>query len=308
MSQQPSRRGAHRALLPWFLGRAVLLAGLSAGLWLLGQTSASADEVIAPTRVEQTLSSVTRESAPSGEPPAAVSTAVVPVVAGAASPLPHVVEPVASATPVIEDVPVSGAGHAAPVEPVEESVRDMSAPVRRAAASVLAAGEPVVGAGVPAVQDAAPVVGVLDSVLPPVVDALSTLLEVDALALESAAGPGAERLDAVQDALSPVAERTAASTAGPLRAVASAERDAISAAAPTGAAANMASLPQPLQLPRTPAGAPSGKGCTGASSSDQSPADLSAAVLAATGAAQLAAGDVSDAVGNVAFDPSFSPD
>ena len=298
-----------RAPLDRFARRALVLAALGTGLWLGGQATASAEELSRPPTAVATQSSAIH-AIPAARvellPPATspVDHAPVPTassVARDAEPAPATVAPVAplpvmpvvsAATPAVHSAVAPVIDLADPVVEAAEPVLEQAAPVRDVAAPVVAA----VGQAVPPVADAAATLArALDPVLARVADVLDPLLGNSLIASHERPDTDFQGLDgAVQG-----------STAGPVsagRVLAPAGVD-VSTPGPGGAAG----APGPVRPPGTSGPAQAGGG-TGASWFDQSPADVSTAVLAPITAAVAATGDARDAAANVAADPSFSPD
>ena len=315
---QQSAGEPRRAPLSWFARRAVILAALGTGLWLAGQATATAQELSPPaTAVGTTSSDVGEVAAPSVELVASATSAVAPAadrtaapVAPAAEPAPAAVAPLAP-VPVAPDVPAAAPAVHSALLPITdladrivqtaEPVVEVATPLRDVAAPVVAA----VGQAVPPVADAAvTLAGAADPLLTPVGGALDPVAGV----LDPVLGPGLigtqERPGTDFHVLNEVFQSSAAGPTGAGRVLAPAGDNDVITPGPGGAGGG----PGPVR-PLTPAtGAPARAGGTGTHSFDQSPADLSAAVLAAFTAALAATGDACGAVGNIASDPSFSPD
>ena len=333
---QQSAGEPRRAPLFRFTRRAVVLAALGTGLWLAGQATATAEELSpAATAVGTPFSAVDAVAAPSVEPVAPATSAVDPAadptaapVAPAAAPAPAAVTP-AAALPVAPVLSAAApAGHSAvvpvtaladPIVPAAEPVLEMAAPLRDVAAPVVAAVEQAA----PPVADAAVTLAdAPDTLLNPVAGALGPI--ADALGpVAGALAPVAGALGPVADALVPLlgpslieTQKRPGTDSHGLNELASAARPAGAARvlAPTGdqvitpGAGGAAGVPGPVRPHAQGTGGPARAAGTGVSSFDQWPADLSAAVLAMITAALAATVDARDAAGNIASDPSFSPD
>ena len=303
---------SRRASLSWFAGRAAVLAALGTGLWLAGQATASAQELSPPPTAAETVSSTFEAvAAPSVELLAPATSAVDPApdrtasssVARAAEPAPAVVASVApvpvvpvvsAAAPAMHSAVVPATHLAGPIAEAAEPVLEVAAPIQDVAAPVMAAVEQAI----PSVAHAAvTLAGALAAVLAPVANALDPLLSIGLI------GPQ-ERPDTDSRGLNEVVHGPAAGPAGASRVLTPAGDDVDPAAGAGGGAGEPG--PVPPYIPVT--GGPARAVATGADSFDQSPADLSAAVLATITAGLAATGDARDAAGNIAFDPSFSPD
>jgi hypothetical protein len=299
------------ARLSRIASRALVLAAVGTGLWLAGQTTASAQELAPPpTAVGRTSSDVGEVAAPGGllVAPATLSvvraggqtgSGVVPAVAPdppAAAPVALVAgaAAVSAAAPTVHSAVVPVADLANPIVQAAKPLLEVAAPLRTVAAPVVAA----VGQAVSPVADAGvPLADALDLLVATVADARGPLLGTALI------GDG-ERPDAVSHGSYDVAQSSAAGPAGAARVIAPTGDDVD----PTADSDGAAGVPGPMR-PSTPAtGGPAPAAYTGSHSSDQSPADLSAALLAAFTATLVAAGDARAAAGNIAFDPSFSPD
>jgi hypothetical protein len=254
--------------------RALLLTGLGAGLWLLGQGSASADEAVAPALVPD------------------VSSVVADVV-------PPVVEDVGAVpTPAPPPTPAP-AGQSGPAAEVAAPA-DAGALLRQVTAAAVDYSVETVSGVAPDV----PVTGAPD--LTPVPDTLSRLPQepVPSIPAESADGAevvGSSRTAAVRGAV-PAAPEDGSSARPPALA------DQPGAGVPAPDRAGPAGAPTSPRLPALPADTPSTASCGSASPSDQGAADLPVAVPDGSAPAGVPPGDDDHAVGTLAFDPSFSPD
>jgi hypothetical protein len=266
-----------RARLPRSAGRALLLTGVGAGLWLLGShgATASADE-LAPA-------------------PAPVASGLLAPVADALPPVvDHLVTPVAErvlarvvadvAEEVVEDV--EEVAVPAVEEVVVQEVEDIVAPVVE-----------------PVVEDV--VVPVVAPVVEPVVQDV-----VDPVTVSVVVPIGAAAALGVADQLTQIAAPIDAPPPSP------ATRGVPPVVLSAGSQVGPAALPATTPLPTAPAGpagvpgaAPAPSAPSGSWSADQTPADLSPAAQAMAGAAlRPAAGARFGATGGGTFDPSFSPD
>jgi hypothetical protein len=262
---------SRRARLPRCAGRALLLTGVGAGLWLLGSygSTASAEES-APAPVPM-VSLASGLLAPVGDAlPPVVDHAVAPI--GERLVVPVVVVPVVTSvvtavvTPVVEDVVVPIV-HPVIEDVVEPIVADVVAPV----------GTPVLD----------PVVGALDPAGTPVGEVAVVTEHLP----QGAALVDAPQASPATRGAAPVA-LSADSQIGPATLPATAP-------VPTPPAG-------PTGLPGT---APAPSTSSGSSSGEQTPADLSSVPRTVPGAALVAAtGAGSDAAGTTSFDPTFSPD
>jgi hypothetical protein len=280
MTEQGSTPSRH-ARATQNAGRALLLAGLGTGLWLLGSSGSAAEahelppipvvEGVLATVDQQVVDPVVHRVV---EP--TVSAVVLPVVTDVAVP---VVEQVA--VPVVENV----------VAPVVETVVDPV--VQDVVTPVVEDVVPVEVVEVPVTE--APEPAMLEPVAPTLVDipapAATTPVVVSALAEQAhlpTAATAAERSRAVL----PVPSGVTA--------------EQVSLAAPTTPA------PVPV-LPGGPAGVsgtvPASSTSSGSGSADQTPADLaSAAPSVALADPRTTRGSDPALLGTGPFDPSFSPD
>ena len=307
---QPCARHARRALLPRCARRGVVLAALGTGLWLGGQASASAEELSPAPMAGGTSSSAVQTVAaanvellpPATSPADPTPDATASAVARAAEPASAVEAPVAS-EPMVSVVPA-----AAP------AVHSVVLPVIDVADPIVEAAEPVLEATAPVQVVAAPVVAAVERAVPPVGDAASTL----AGALDPVLASVADLLDpSMANALiatheqpdvdahgrDEVVQGSAARPAGAARARAPAADDVM-----TPVPGRAAVVPGPVRPHIPGTRGPAGAGGAGTSSFDQSPADVPAAVLTTITAALAATGEARDAAGDVASDPSFTPD
>ena len=188
---------------------------------------------------------------------------------------------------------------AAPVLPAAPVVHAVTVPIAELADPVVHSAEPVLDAVAPlrdvAAEVAEPLAGALDPPLGPAVDVIAPVLAADPI-----------RSQQPQDAGHRLSEGVHGGAGDPARA---AHRVApalvvVHPAADPGWVGGTVPVPPP-----TPAtGGPAPAWCTGAQSSDQTPADLWAAVESTITAALVAAGDAREAAGDPVSDPSFSPD
>ncbi len=302
---------AGRAPLLRFACRAVVLAALGTGLWLAGLTTATAEELTPPSTAAGTASSAVDAvatprvgllgPASSASTPARSKTgsnvvsAVAPGPAAVAPVVPVPVVPVVSAAaPAVHSAVVSVADLAVPMVQAAEPVLEPAATLRDVAAPVLA----TLGQSLPPVADAAvTLAGALDPLLAPVAGALDPLLKTDLIGTQ-------ERPDTDLHGPNEVVQGSAAGPSCSGHVMAPAGDDVIIVAGMGGAGGG----PAPVRPPSPGTGGPVRAACTGAHSFDQSPADLPAAVLATITAALAATADARHAAGNIASDPSFSPD
>ena len=301
---------ARRAPLFRFARRTVVLAALGTGLWLGGQATASAEEIVPPSTPGATSSSAVGEVAAPGVEllgPATSAAAfatgpTAPPVTSAAEQAPAAVAPVApvpvapvvsAAAPVAHSVAVPVTDLADPIVQAAEPVLEVPASLGEVAAPVVAAVEQAV---FPVADAVVPLAGALDPLRAPAADALSPVLVTG---LNGAEQP----TDADFHRLTRAVHGPAAGTAGAGRVMAPAGDDVITPG--PGAAGG---VPVPVRPPTPASGGSARAACTGAGSFDHSPADLSAAVLATITAALAATGDSRDAARSVTSDPSFSPD
>jgi hypothetical protein len=290
-----SVENAHRAPLARFAYRAAVLATLGIGLWLAGQATAFAEEsMIPPTAVGAPFAAVDAVASPGVEVLATAASALAPP-GESADPL---------GTPAAAGGPVAAAPVAVTAATVV-SVADLAVPLPQAAEPVIAMTAPlsdVVRPVVAAIGQAVPPVVVdlspleaLDAALPPVADALHALLG-------ACLADAQQRPDTDFGGLGEVVEGSAAGPTGASRVMVRADKDDDLSTGTGGAAGG----PVP---PVAPASGGPAQACYGGTHTfDQSTADLPAAVRATSMAALVAAGEARDAAGNIAFDPSFSPD
>ena len=285
--EQQSAGASRRALR--CARRSLVLAAVGAGLWLAGEATASAQELTPPlATLGATSSDVTDAAAPREEPPAPATsttdlgeTLAGPTGATAAAAAPAAVAPVVpEAAPVVHSGTVPVADLADPVVRSAEVVLEAAAPLRDVAAEL-----------------AGPLAGAPDRLLGPAGVVVDPVLGVGPIGSQ-------ESLDAGLHSLPGGVHGGAEDTAGAAHGIAPADA-VVRPGAGQGRAAG-GSVPVGPPTPAT--GAPSPARCTGAPSSDQSPADVPAAGGAVITAALAAAGDARDAARNRASEPSFSPD
>ena len=294
-----------RAPLSRFAARAVVLAVLGTALWFVGQAAATAEELMPPSTAAGVASSVVDAVATPGVGLLAPATSAVDraeaPVAPAVGPAPAVVAPVA-AVPVVPLVSAVAPGvHSAvvpatdladPIVQTAEPVLQVAAPLRDVAAPVVA----TVEQALETLTEVMPLAGALSPQLTPVAGVLDSLLGTALTGTQ-------DRPDADFLGLNEVAHGLAAGPAGAGRGLAPASED-VSTPGPGGAGG----VPGPVQPPTPVTRGSTRSAGTGTHSFDQSPAYLPANVLATITAALAATGDARDAAGNIAADPSFSPD
>jgi hypothetical protein len=288
---QQCAAGIRRVPLSRFALRAVVLAALGTGLWLGSQATASAEEISPPPTAGATSSSAVGQLVAPGvglvrpvvSAVASATPSPAPFVAPAAGPAESAVTPILmAAEPVLEVARPLGEVAA----PVVAAVQDVAAPV-------VAAGEPVVA---PVANAVVPAPGALDSLPARAIDA-------------PALGPGT----GVDQAQEPTDTGSYRPTR-PVHGSATGTTGAGSAMSPAGdgvpgpgpRAAGDAPVPVPPPTPAT--GGPARAASSGAQSVDHWPAYLPATDPATITAALVVTGDARNATGDVAFDPSFSPD
>jgi hypothetical protein len=256
--------------------RAVLLTGLGAGLWLLGQGSASADEAVAPALVPD-VSSV-------------VADVVPPVVEGVGTLPTPTPTPTPTSAPAGKPAPAAEAAAPADVGPLLREV---------AAAAVESSVEIVSG-----VASDVPVIGALDPT--PVLEPQTRLPQEPVPSIPAESADGVQAVGSPETAAVREVVPTAPEGGSSARPPALVDRPFAGLLAPDPAAPT--APPTSPSLPALPVETPSTVVCSGASPSDQAAADLSAIVPGASALAGVPAGDDDHAVGTLAFDPSFSPD
>ena len=292
---QHCARDPRRAPFARFVRRAAVLGVLGTGLWLGGQATAAAEELtVPPTTSAATTSEIGRVALPVA--------AVAPPVVQAAEPLVETTAPLQDvAAPVVKPI---GRAVSPVVEPIGRAVSPVVEPIGRAVSPVV---EPIGRAFPPAVEVVGEAVApVTEAVVPPPA-LLEPLLPAPVDAPTPVLGGGLTRSQDLPEvgshSLSSSLHDLADDTSRP-GGVLPRAADHVTAADPGLSARH----PGPVRPPTPSAGGPAGARCAQAHSFDQSPADLSADVLPRTTAALVATGDARDAAGNIASDPSFSPD
>ena len=267
---------ARRALFTRHVRRVLTLAALATGLWLAGEATASAEEFAPPATGSTTSPEIAEVAAPAEEL-LGPATSAVPSAGGRAGPrVGSAIPPAPAAVAPVAPVPVAPVvAAAAPV------VRSVAVPVADVAAPVV---EPIERAVSPVTRAALPLASAPNALLAPAVDAATR--GVDTGPMPSQGSPEADSNRLTGDLV-----RRAAVDISP-------------AAGPDAAGID----PLPVRPPTPATGGAAGARCSGAHYSDQSSADLSFAVQATTTAALASTEDARQAAGNIAVDPSFSPD
>jgi hypothetical protein len=279
------------------VGRAVVLAALGAGFWLLGQAGASADDGTAGIASALTGDAVAPVVSQTQE---AVS-AVTSVAAATTSPA---VVPPPDTAPVPAAIPRS-------VQHSQDLVRTVTATVAEPAGEIVLAAGAVVDDVAVVVDDA---VAVVDRTSPeadvveedPVLDLVRDLVpsgagqpvgEVSTVGVPTVAAPtGKDLPQFAAVGIGPFVERPSAPD------VVALTSDVLVARA------DRSGTDEPAPAPALPVDAPSRTALTSSSFLDQLTADLAALPPAGRRAACLIAAGADGAVGGLPLDPSFSPD